>query len=62
MIIQNVIQCNHCKDVIASIDRHHFQRCICGKVAVDGGVDYLRRLFSVESDYTELSKWDEKDK
>lgn len=30
--------------------------CICGKVGVDGGHEYLRRIGSI-GDYEELSEW-----
>jgi hypothetical protein len=46
-------------DIITSVHRHDFVRCECGKVAVDGGTHYLRRLWSLdatpEDAYTELS-------
>lgn len=54
-IIRNAIQCNHCRDVIESFYRHDFKYCSCGRVAVDGGLDYLRRCFQEKADYTELS-------
>lgn len=55
-ITQNVIQCNHCKDVIVSCYRHDFKTCKCGTVSVDGGLDYLRRCFKNPDDYTDFSK------
>lgn len=56
-IIKNSIQCKHCNDIIESIHRHDYVPCSCGKVAVDGGKDYLKRTFSTspEEDYIELS-------
>lgn len=60
-IIRNAIRCNHCGDEIESTHRHDYCECKCGKVAVDGGKDYLRRTFVThpDADYTELSKWQE---
>ena len=55
-IICNAIRCNHCGDVIRSTYRHDYVCCSCGKVAVDGGTDYLRRAFTSPDDYTELSE------
>lgn len=57
MILVNSIKCKHCGDVIVSTHRHDFQRCKCGKVFVDGGLDYLRRGFATSpaADYEELS-------
>ena len=59
-IVKNSIQCNYCGDIITSENRHNFKECSCGKVAVDGGTDYLRRCFknSIE-DYTDLSEFEE---
>ena len=54
MIIQNQIRCNKCGDEPYSANRHDFKYCKCGAVAVDGGMDYLRRVGNPE-DYTDLS-------
>lgn len=58
-IIRNAVRCNTCGDEIESTDRHDFKWCSCGAVAVDGGLDYLRRAWTVEqgTGYTELSEW-----
>lgn len=59
-IIRNAIRCNHCGDVIESTYRHEYVQCSCGKVAVDGGHDYLRRSYSGNrDDYTDLSEYEE---
>lgn len=59
MIIKNAARCKHCGDVIESKYRHDYVTCSCGKTAVDGGHDYLRRGFVPISDddrgYEELS-------
>jgi len=52
----NSIKCNHCGDVIVSTYRWDFKYCKCRKVAVDGGKEYLRRIFGNVSDFTELSE------
>ena len=54
-IIRNAARCNHCGDVIESNYRHDFKKCSCGRIAVDGGHDYLRRGFVSPNDFTELS-------
>ena len=54
-IIRNAILCNHCGDVLENTYRHEFKTCSCGRVSVDGGLDYLRRCFQSKDDYTELS-------
>jgi len=43
-ILKNRIRCRKCGDTIESTYRHDFKWCSCGAVAVDGGLDYLRRL------------------
>ncbi|WP_432630594.1 DUF7695 domain-containing protein [Brotaphodocola sp.] len=54
----NKIKCNYCGDIIISKDRHDFKFCSCGKVAVDGGNDYLRRSFTNSiDDFTELTEY-----
>ena len=59
MIISNKIKCKFCGDVIESKNRHDFKFCSCGKCAVDGGHDYLKRSYvgeSPEESYEELSE------
>jgi hypothetical protein len=35
-------QCMKCYDIIESHHRHDFVRCRCGKIFLDGGMDYVR--------------------
>lgn len=51
-IVQNSIICNSCKEEIYSASVHDFRYCSCEKVAVDGGMEYLRRI---GIDYTDTS-------
>ena len=55
-IIKNAIKCKHCGEVIESKSVHDFQTCRCGRVSVDGGLEYLKRCFTSNpnSDYVEL--------
>ena len=54
----NKIKCNYCGDIIVSEHRHDFKFCSCGKVAVDGGTDYLRRSYTNSTDdFTELTEY-----
>lgn len=54
----NKIKCNYCGDIILSESRHEFKFCSCGKVAVDGGTDYLRRIYTNScDDFTELTEY-----
>jgi len=43
-IIRNSARCNHCHDHLESRHVHDFVTCKCGKLSVDGGRDYLKRL------------------
>jgi len=55
-ILRNRVQCSSCLEFIESLHRHDFKMCSCGAVAVDGGKDYLKRVFSVNYPYIELSE------
>lgn len=53
-ILLNKARCDNCGDVIESRFTHDYVSCSCGRLAVDGGKDYLRRNFS-SGEYTDLS-------
>jgi len=55
MILQNQIRCKKCGDEPFSAHRHDFKYCRCGAVAVDGGMEYLKRAGDVRDGYDELS-------
>ncbi len=58
MIISNKIKCKFCGDIIESKNVHDFKFCSCGKCAVDGGHDYLKRSYdgtSPEECFEDLS-------
>ncbi len=54
-ITKNAVRCKICDTVIESLSRHHFVWCVCSAVAVDGGKDYLKRVFNSQNEYEELS-------
>lgn len=54
-IISNKAKCNKCGEIIESKHRHDFVRCSCKNLAVDGGKDYLKRLYK-EYGYEDLSE------
>ena len=58
-IIKNAIQCKKCGEVIESRHVHDFVTCKCGACSVDGGHDYLRRLYAEDDCYLELSEFEE---
>lgn len=57
MILVNKIQCKKCKDIIESKHVHDFKWCKCKSIAVDGGLEYLRRIGNFE-DIIELSEFE----
>ena len=59
-ILVNKIRCRNCGDVIQSRHVHEYKRCKCGEVAVDGGLEYLRRTGAREF-WEELSEYEEED-
>lgn len=59
-ILRNAIRCKFCGDEIESTSLHHYVKCSCGRVAADGGLDYLRRSFEgTKDDYIELAEFEE---
>ena len=59
-IIQNELECTKCGDIIYSAYRHDFKYCKCGSVAVDGGMNYIRRVGNVK-DMVERSMYMDED-
>lgn len=53
-IISNKIKCKKCGDIIESKSTNDYKKCSCGAVAVDGVIDYLKRVGNEEY-YKELS-------
>jgi hypothetical protein len=48
VILSNQAQCVLCGDMPYSAHVHDFRYCECGEMAVDGGMDYIRRLGNPE--------------
>jgi len=46
IILRNAARCLQCGDEVESTHRHDFRMCRCGKLGVDGGHDYIRRIGS----------------
>lgn len=57
-LVRNAARCVHCDNVIESTHRHDFVTCACGRVSVDGGLDYIKRSFQVFSDFEDLAEWE----
>lgn len=56
-IKSNKIRCRKCGEIIESVSVHDFKFCKCGAVAVDGGLEYLRRCGSLEN-FEERSEYE----
>ena len=56
IIKRNAVKCNKCGDIIESTHRHDLKWCSCKTVAVDGGLEYIKRCSKSEGDYIELSE------
>lgn len=54
MILSNQARCLKCGDTPWSSHRHDFRHCECGAIAVDGGMEYLRRV-GEPSDFEDMS-------
>jgi len=46
IIERNSALCLSCNTEIESVHRHDFKYCKCGNIAVDGGHEYLRRVYA----------------
>lgn len=57
-IKRNRVKCKCCGEVIESLSTHHFVSCSCGRCAVDGGKEYLKRIGNL-SDFIEMCEYEE---
>lgn len=57
-ILTNKIKCINCGNILESKTPNDFKRYSCGKVAIDGGHEYLKRIGN-EEDYIELCEMNE---
>jgi hypothetical protein len=58
---RNRVHCKHCSDIIESKSTNDFQKCKCGKIGIDGGLDYAKRIYGsnpAELHYEELSEYE----
>lgn len=59
-IVRNAVQCRYCWDIIESRTNWGRVTCTCGNVAIEGGLDCLRRIFknASEDGFIELSEYE----
>ena len=62
VIVSNKVKCLLCDNIIESKYRHDFVTCKCGNVSIDGGLDYLKRLYKSLKTYKELSEYKKKER
>lgn len=62
MIFRNSAKCLLCGDEVESVHRHDFVTCNCGNLSVDGGTEYLRRVYNSADTYEDTSIGDEEDR
>ena len=63
-ILRNALKCLRCGDIIESKSVHDFVTCSCGNFSVDGGHDYIHRVFGqgmLKKDYIDLTEYEEED-
>lgn len=56
VLTSNRAKCLLCGEIIESKHRHHFVRCYCGNLVVDGGLDYLKRIFNKMDSWVDMSE------
>ena len=58
-LIKNAAKCLKCDTIIESTHRHDYKSCKCGNIAVDGGLNYTRRIGNVfdKSSYEEMCEY-----
>lgn len=54
--LSNRAKCLICGEIIESTHRHDFKWCSCRNVAVDGGLDYLKRCFNKMDSWVDMSE------
>ncbi|MGX4584447.1 DUF7695 domain-containing protein [Paenibacillus chitinolyticus] len=60
-ILRNAVRCLNYNATIESTTIYDFKTCSCGNVAVDGGLNYLKRSFPSDDPskwYDDLSEWE----
>lgn len=55
IIVRNSAKCLDCGDEIESKWGHDFRRCSCGHLAVDGGLEYTRRVYKEAGHWQDTS-------
>jgi hypothetical protein len=54
-LVRNSAHCLDCDDELVSTHRHDFHYCSCGRIAVDGGLAYVRRVYAADARWRDTS-------
>lgn len=54
MTTVRAIKCSECNCTIFSRARHDFRRCLCGRISIDGGFDYVELNFPADKDIPKI--------
>lgn len=60
-LVRNRVKCLRCETIIESNGTYDKNVCKCGRVMVDGGLNYVR-ILGDPKDFEDLSVWIETDK
>ncbi|MBJ6986064.1 hypothetical protein [Devosia sp. MC521] len=58
-LVRNSAHCLDCDDEIVSTHHHDFVRCSCGRLAVDGGVEYAPRVYTADARWEDTSIYED---
>lgn len=58
-LIRNSARCLVCEDEIVSERGWDFRYCSCGSLAVDGGLEYTRRVFKDRAQWVDTSIYED---
>lgn len=57
--MRNRAKCKLCGDILESFHRHDYISCVCGEIAIDGGLDYFK---ASAKDWNNFLRIDDEDK
>jgi hypothetical protein len=56
--MRNRAKCKKCLSIIESFHQHDYVSCQCGEIAVDGGLYYLRAIFTNKENFIRIDDQD----
>lgn len=58
-LVRNSAHCLVCDDEIVSTHRHDYVTCSCGRISVDGGLAYAKRVFAADARWEDTSVYED---